>query len=207
MAALRNRDQIEGQFGRRLGRLSARHRAELEGLLGDPPNPASVPADFWARVERETEEELAILLLLVLVAAADEHGMDHDAASVAALGIAGDRAATVAASYARTGRDMLATAAQRWLQQAEPPRLPDLRATTLSIFGPDRIAGLAVTETTAMVSAGGELAVRQTVGLAVSDLWITEDDGKVCPICRPLDHATRPVWSAKFPDGPPAHPI
>ncbi|MFG0239844.1 MAG: hypothetical protein ACF8CY_02145, partial [Gimesia chilikensis] len=61
---LRNREQIEADFYGELQKLSRKHRQELAAHLGDPPNPDRVPASFWERVEKEREQQLAMILLL-----------------------------------------------------------------------------------------------------------------------------------------------
>lgn len=43
-------------------------------------------------------------------------------------------------------------------------------------------------------------------GDAGDDIWMTEEDARVCPICGPLHGSRRRVWGRIFPDGPPAHP-
>lgn len=68
------------------------------------------------------------------------------------------------------------------------------------------------TETTAAATAGGEDAVAGRraesgkVAQADKDIWWTEQDAKVCPICEPLHGKERTTWSRHFPKGPPAHP-
>ena len=74
-------------------------------------------------------------------------------------------------------------------------------------FSPSDVIRDAVTETTAAQSIGAETAMKlDPFGLSNDDIWITEYDAKVCPICRPLHERKREVWEAQFPDGPPAHP-
>ena len=41
---------------------------------------------------------------------------------------------------------------------------------------------------------------------ALTAIWVTERDGRVCPICRPLDGQVDVDWEDQFPNGPPAHP-
>lgn len=73
MAALANRDEIEKDFALRLSRVQTRHRKELEGLLGNPPDPANVPQWFWDKVEKENRETMTAILLLIFLTAADQH--------------------------------------------------------------------------------------------------------------------------------------
>lgn len=67
------RTRHEERFAERFARLSARHKRELKQLLGTPPDPRNIPAEFWERVKQETEEEAAALLLLILMAGSSQY--------------------------------------------------------------------------------------------------------------------------------------
>lgn len=95
----------------------------------------------------------------------------------------------------------------------EPPTTPrqkptvtktEIQQTAVSIFGPDRDVSIAVSETTTAATEGGEAAAGETFGISSDDVWWTEDDQKVCPICKPLHRTKR--GSKKWRIGPPAHP-
>lgn len=204
MAELTARDAHEADFARKLGTLSARHRQELQAILDRRRDDAErfergerfdftidsrELADFWRRVQRETEEQLFLVLYLLFLASADQHAPRSDATFGEAGRWAANRAEQVAAGYADHGAQLLA--------QGTAPA---------SIFSPERIAGIAVTETTAAVSAGGEFAVAQAGGLSEEDYWYTKDDNRVCPICGPLHGRPRSTWTSVVPEGPPAHP-
>ena len=92
-------------------------------------------------------------------------------------------------------------------------------------MGPDRDAVTAATETTtaAVNGTGGIEPIVNDAGFALRRRWHTEKDGKVCPICRPLDGkwmefvelvlqnvtapgGTRAIDSIVQNGGPPAHP-
>ncbi len=209
MANLQDRDGFERKFATLLGRLSAKHRRELAALLGAPPDVANVPASFWERVRRETEEELLAMLLLIYIASATQHGLGSERASTLGLTWAASRASEVARGYSEHSRDRTNTAGREWREQTDRGDAPSKAAVgdrLVSVFGPSRVEGIAVSETTNAVSAGGEAAVEELVGIDELDTWFTEGDGKVCPICRPLHGKKRGVWSRKFPSGPGAHP-
>lgn len=199
---LRNRDQIEAKFGRRLGKLSRRHAAELEKLLGNPPDVTRVPSAFWVRVEQEQREELAAILLLIFIAAASQHGLGN--ATQQGQAWASGRAQQVASGFVSHSRERLEAHGQEWRQ--EEPKTAQVRERIKQLFGPSRIESLVVSETTAAASEGGETAIRDTVGVSEGDTWFTVRDSKVCPICEPLHRAERSRWSRFFPGGPPAHP-
>jgi hypothetical protein len=217
MADFLARSEYETEFARRLGRLSNRHRQELESYLGNPPDPANVPQEFWDKVQRETEEEFMLLMLLIFAASAMQHGLPEDAARRQADQWAQGQAPQLAADYVVNSRDMLERGAAALnagqsngqvgeLKSRGPVPRSAVTELTISIFGPARVENIAISETTDAATAGGEAAIAQTVGQSPEDLWITEDDGKVCKICRPLHRQPRRVWAVQFPNGPKAHP-
>lgn len=146
-----------------------------------------------------------------------------------------ERSREVADSYATTSRERFQTFADevRTIQTApasttvDPPtipnnappiptvrRLPDLTPEEREritrgfdkVFGKGRAKSIAITETTQAQSAGGDAGVRHTFGTSLGDLWITENDARVCPICSPLHRTRREFWGLKYVNGPPAHP-
>ena len=111
-----NRRESESEYADRLKKLSKRHRRELRRLLGDPPDPANVPGEFWDKIEREMEEENATLLFLLFLASARFHAFGtysekgQDTGVVATLEqqaqtYRDSRAKSVARSYAQTSRE------------------------------------------------------------------------------------------------------
>jgi hypothetical protein len=236
MAALSTRDDLEADFAAGLAKLSERHRRELAKLLGDPPDIANVPDEFWRRVEREAEATAAVTMLLIFLAAADEHGFTGDAAAVAGQGYVVNRAAFFGASWAETSRSILATASDRWRMQRrrgldeiapgtdgatagggvagiDPAEIDDV---LLSIFGPDRVANAAVTETTAAEYGGGNVAAEAS-GKVFVRIW--QHGGfrprrhagaahDPCTQCTPLLGLSEAEWTLIHPDlaGPPLHP-
>lgn len=211
---LANRSQVEQDFARKFAALSARHRRELVRFLGNPPDPGRVLPEFWARVKRETEEEAAALMLLVILKGSEQYTRRLEPA-IAESGRdveqvrqqiedgsrrwAADRARDFAQDYVdhgiqivgKIGSDPLALVPDDYIEQT---------------FGPARVDSIAVTETTLAASAAGEVAVDATVGRSDGDTWYTVEDQRVCPICSPLHQQPRSKWSRFFPVGPPAHP-
>lgn len=213
---LANRASAEARVEREMGRLSERHRKELVRLLGNPPDPANVPAEFWERVERERRDELLLLLLLLFLLSARQHGAtDKQAASAAAEQFARARAGKLSRDFVSITREKLDARRLAWEDarrkaaeagEPDPIGVEDAREAGRDIFAPSRDEAVAITEVTSATSAGGEWAVKQAGEASDDDLWITEADGKVCEICSPLHRTKRGRWSGKFPEGPPAHP-
>lgn len=78
-------------------------------------------------------------------------------------------------------------------------------------LGPKQAEAIAITETTSANSKGESAAKKEAERKMpdvekVIEVWQTEQDAKVCPICRPLHGTTWRVWAERFPSGPPAHP-
>jgi hypothetical protein len=226
---LPNRDQLEADLAKQLARVSARHRAELEQLLGNPPDASRVPAAFWLNVQKEAQSELTAALALIFATSAEQSGLAAEDASLAALGWAEQRAAEISVGWAEHGVAMLETSDAAWRNRIDQQRQQqqidagdrqpaigqqvtsspitrrEIRETSNRIFGPSRVEGVAVTETTNARSMGAEIGIEATVGLSDDDMWVTR--GKhPCEVCIPLNGTLRPYWSRYYPDGPTAHP-
>lgn len=208
---LPNRGKLESEFARKTASMMGRHRRELASLLGHPPDVRNVPDSFWVKVQKETEEEISALLLLIFIASSQQHSPQGSGSIFQGfLDSAGKqwsegRARFVSQSYVQNSRERLEELGTRWAENPETPKA-DISQDLVSLFGPDRAEGMAITEGTGAISAGGEAAIGQAGGISSGDLWITERDAKVCPICSPLHETDRNEWSLKFPSGPPAHP-
>lgn len=256
---LPNRPQLEEQIADRLADLSTRQRHELEDLLGTPPRYSNVPQEFWDRVRRENEEELAAILLLLFAMSADYHATlagDETPRTRQVLAATADRWAT---QRAREVTKDYIDSAQRYVAEKLPdeptrpaapeetpespePIRPDqqtpgqelppetqpvapgepgtsvedwLQRVMINTFGPANDARRALDEVTAAQTAGGEEAVRRTVGLSIRDRWRT-NPGRLpgslklsrtgpCPICKPMDGVRRLGWIDPRGPGPWIH--
>jgi len=78
------------------------------------------------------------------------------------------------------------------------------------VFNPSRAKTVAASEVTASITAGeretADDITNKTDGKTLTPRWQTEQDSKVCPICRPLHGLTEDDWPEALRDGPPAHP-
>lgn len=200
MAEVPNRRDFEQQLGRSLGLVTIRRLRELKRLLGRPPRMANVPASFWTDLRNEIDSQLSAILLLIFIAAADEEGQPDSTA--AAQQYASRRSSLAASWVVDSARDRLASAEASAIAD---PGMPDVATVIDVVFTPERIDVIATTEITAAQSAGTDYGIWTTRGLSERDLWITEDDGSVCKICRPLHQVGRSIWTRQFPAGPPAH--
>lgn len=240
---LANRMELEADFARKLSRVSSRHRRELIDLLGSPPDPRNVPETFWAKVKDEQEKEVTAALLLLFMASFEQHSElflpgDLQAAVLDTGRDAGSRWATERASklagqYVDRSRAKLAQLERRWygpdfqikrvFGELKAPGSGQVQSGAIEIFGPDRDATIATTETTGAQTAGTGRAVGAAgeLGVIVTVTWFTELDGRVCPICKPLHGQQMKNWEGalasagvdpQFFDainangGPPIHP-
>lgn len=196
-----NRDKLEAEYFRNLNQLSSRHRRELKALLGDSPDLGRVPQAFWQKVEKEREDEIAAILILLFLLAGDRmrQGTNATTSEQQAETFARTHARRVSSSYTRHSIERLTTK----LSEPEPPPTGQI---VDDVFSDERDENIVVTTTTEARQAGAEDAVQEFNATSPDDTWVTEKDARVCPICRPLDGTKRDNWTRKFPSGPPAHP-
>lgn len=209
-----DRDKRDREATALLLLLLLRHQEELKRLLGNPPDVANVPDEFWNRVRTETEQTLNPILLLVFIASAAAHDASGpeqaDAAFREGSAWAASQARDVAEAYTQTSRDLLGKDSADWqARQAQSEQISagEIDERTAAIFGTVRATRLASDAVTAAQTRGGEWAVSEYSSLSDNDTWHTIGDDRVCPVCEPLDGQIRSVWSTMFPDGPPAHPL
>ena len=101
-----------------------------------------------------------------------------------------------------------------WLNPYEPrePTKKEIRELLDHTFGPKRVEGVAITETTRAQYEGGEAAIEATVGISSEDEWRVQEsspgvpDEKVCPLCRSVNRVKRKDWPWRLNEGPPCHP-
>jgi len=223
---IKDREKHEATFRGKLHKLSVKHRRELLTLLGNPPSIDNVPASFWERVQREQEAELIASLLLIYIAAGTQLGLTDSQAQAVATPRAQARARSISNEFVENSRQQLRKHSELWrlkIQKAQaelnqagqrptPQKPPvtkgDVIEKVSSVFGKDRAARMATTDTTRTRSDAAETIMKATNRESEGDLWRTRPGLSMtgpCPICRPLNGQPRSVWSAQFPSGPPAH--
>lgn len=202
---LPNRMAIEGDFQAEMEKLHAKQERELVNLMGNPPSMANVPETYWQKNKREIEALLLLFLAGVFATSANAHGAKR--AHLKSNQWVQSRAAQVAEQHVRKTRETLRQQQQEWQAQESPnQQRRSARDSVRTQFEPSRAENVAASETTAATSAGAETGVRERDAVSQSDRWRTEEDGRVCPVCSPLNGSTRRRWSRFFPSGPPAHP-
>ena len=182
--------------------LAAAIMLRWEDFLDTWPNPD------WSAFEAATRESL------------EEQGEETYVAAAAVLfgqvGHGGANLSSEAAAWAKGRADEIApeitgTTRRRLaeIQENKDQSAADLAAAILLVISLQRIEMIAVTETTAAITAGQQRAadmIETDEGLEFAEIWHTADDDGVCEVCEPLDGTGREIWGLVSPMGPGVHP-
>ena len=200
------------EIERKLARvLSKDLRVELDKLLnylGDPPNLANVPAEYWQGGWKDIQKDVEPILVDTYIDAA------MDLAEGIGIGIDWGLANNAAANWARTN---LSELLQKMFQTTydgvnetvprfytEQWTIDDLTRHLERWHSPRRAELIATTETTRAVVEGERAAVDQMTketGIELVPIWLTANDEMVCPVCGPRHK--KPITDGVF---PPLHP-
>lgn len=207
--------ELKDDAERKLARLlQARLNGQFEEvmrLLGDPPNLANLPPDFW-----ETQAGLMLssirpqLAQLAAQMATDEIangiGVSWDLVNAAAVQWAEAYTYTLVRGITDTTARTISDAVTRYYRE-QGRTVGDLASELEPWFGRVRAERIAVTEIT-RAAAEGERIIEQeaaAVGMRLEPVWHTSRDELVCTICGPNDDKRRSEgWTVG--DIPPAHP-
>lgn len=204
MMELPDRQQRDESASELVALMLLRFRAEIAGMLGDPPDFANISDEDLRRLEEEAAVILFLILLRTFVASAELHGATGAERQAAALAAG----LTWARAEAERRAGLITETTRRRLREAADDGLSSAGADGLldELFGLRRAILIASDAITAGQHQGAEFAVdRFGGGLSAEDVWHTADDP--CPVCSPLDGLPRPEWEASFPAGPPVHPF
>ena len=222
---LANRLRLERSLAARVARALGVQEEQLFELLGDPPDLANVPPEFWREANRDMRRAVGGLLQR----AYQERALDLMDAQPIAIdqavlnGMAADwqrlYAAEFATSINRTTRNAVAQQIAAFYD--EGLTMGELRdriaRSPAHVFDRTRAGMIASTEVT-RAAVEGELAMAdylRSQGVPLRAVWVTMRDELVCPVCGPLDGVaaipnTRPPQfehpeMGRLPP-PPAHP-
>lgn len=203
-----NRDELERKLARVLGRDL---RAELQKLLdylGDPPQLANVPNEYWNNgwrdIQKDVEPVLRDIYLRQAQGLMDEVGIgvEWDLVNTAASQWARQNTESILQQLFNTRYEHLNTTIPRFYEEGW--NLGQLRAELENWYSPVRAEMIAITETTRAAVEGERAFVeglmRQS-GVRMIPIWQTANDEIVCTICGPK-HG-KEITDGKF---PPAHP-
>ena len=200
------------EIERKLARvLSKDLRGELDKLLnylGDLPNLANVPAEYWQGGWNDIQKDVEPILVDTYIDAA------MDLADGIGIGIDWGLANNTAANWARTNlSDLLQKMFQTTYEGVNEtvPRfftenrtIEDLTRHLERWHSPRRAELIATTETTRAGVEGERAAVEQMTketGIELVPIWLTANDEMVCPVCGPRHK--KPITDGVF---PPLHP-
>jgi hypothetical protein len=189
MADLPNRDELEGEFARKLGRASREILNKILDILGDKPDLSKITEDVWIEI-RQLYEAVVIGGLEKIFAAAAQDRMDTVGVGVDWT-LVNEQAARWATEY---GFDLvrgMTDNRRRFLQNSIADfnrtgmTMGDLRERLSREFGVVRAAAIAETETTRAASEGRRVVVRELEknGVRFRKVIRTNEDSRVCPIC------------------------
>jgi hypothetical protein len=188
-----NRADLEAELARRFSKLSAAHRRELMGLLGNPPNIGNVPAAFWEKVAAELNGSFVPFLAQIFLDSAER--ILPDLPIGVDWGLVNERAANWARQYSYELIRNITNTSRRATQEAVAAFFErgqtrgDLEAALTRLFGPTRASMIAVTEVT-RASVRGEQQIALELareGIQMIPVFATSNDELVCSICGPLN--------------------
>ena len=107
MPELIDRENWEADFAKRFGKVARRHMREFRRLLGEPADIANVPQEFYDRMQRESDDALWPILLLLFGTSAEQHGWIGDLMGLAAYGWAIERADRLSQQWTESTRNRL----------------------------------------------------------------------------------------------------
>jgi len=209
MADFSRREEFERRLARALGRTQQEIQRLVMETLGNPPDLNNLSPAFWEDIAGRLQGIMQPLLEGAFMA----HALDLVGAQTVGIDVAivNQRAAAWARQYSFDLVRGITDKTRASLQESivgfftDQRTLGDLEASIAPLFGPVRAEMIAITETTRAATAGEMMFAEelQKMGLATTQIWQTNNDDLVCPICGPLNQ-TRQGSGWTLP--PPAHP-
>jgi len=207
MAELPNREELEAILAKAVGKEFALEFEELMAALGEPPDPANLPSEFWeGKRMRATVEPL--LMNTFLVSAEDAMiqltiGVDWGLVNQSAIDWASRYTFDLVTGINNTSRGVIQRGIDAYFRDGLSNK--ELASLLEPTFGPVRAEMIAVTETTRASVEGGREIDRQiekdNPNIRMIPIWLTANDDRVCPICGPRHN--QPITNGEY---PPAHP-
>lgn len=234
MPPVPNRDELERELARKLGRLFsgfAGHLLEILDQYGFDVN--RIPASVWAGLTQEEKTILIPFLERVALESAEQLiastniGVDWALVNQAAADWARSYSTLLAGQIESTSRGAIASSIRNSIAsffeeglsfdqltarlEADPNLAKlftrDVRDKLGRVYGPNRAEMIARTEVTRASVEGQRFTALEyeKLGITMVEVWQTRNDEIVCPICGPRHGKKEGDGWTRY-DGPPAHP-
>jgi hypothetical protein len=209
MSDIPNREELEERLARAVGGQFRGQLRELLDLMGDPPDLASVPLDFWDNGGKEMRGVVIPVLAdiyqgqaLILVREI-QMGIEWGLINQRSIDWAGTYAFDLVSGLTDRTRRVVQDAFDIYYRDAlSKKELIDLLTPA---FGPVRAEMIAITEVTRAAVEGERALVdeieRANPNIRMTPIWQTANDERVCPVCG--ERHDKPIEDGEF---PPAHP-
>jgi len=184
------RDQYETEIAQAMAKALLKNKRLVKAALGDSVNRDALTNEVWDTARAAYGQTLEPLLEVVFAGAAT-------ASSEAGVGLSWDlineRAAAWARQYASSLANGLVNTEQRVVYDAvtrfyeERLTLGDLNAKLERLYGSQRAADVAITETTRAAVEGDRIYVAELakMGARMRGIVETNADERVCSVCGP----------------------
>lgn len=200
---MEDRDSQERRIARDLSRVFDTHFEEIMDLLGDPPDIANIPMDYWDRYEVDIRNvmspEMNEIFFDTFMHSLDSFGLavDTGSGSIAALEFVEKYEFDMIKKIVSTTRRNVDKEAKEFVRehvteylQDGTVNIHDLAQRLHRYYSPVRAEMIAITEVT-RATVEGRRAVGKEIqgetGTKFDEVWITANDEIVreCPICWP----------------------
>lgn len=191
MPDITNRDDLEREYGRVLGRLLKKRGNQIFAALGDPPNVENITPEIWEELGAEMAAGLLPLSERTFVQAATT--LMAQAPMSVEWALVNQRAADWARGYlfdlvkgiTETDRGALQSAISNYFEFGQT--MGDLTRKLEQIYSPVRAEMIAVTEVTRAASEGEQAIAKELAqsGIEMVPVWQTNNDELVCELCGP----------------------
>ncbi len=191
MADVANREDLEAQIARLVGRVLGSQRKQIVEWLGDPPKAENITAERWEELAKEMRGALGPELQKLFISQAEAMladvpaGVDWALVNKAAADWASRYTFELVKGITDNSRAALQSAVSAYFEQGQTiGQLEDAIAPT---FGPVRAEAIAVTEVTRAAMEGEAETVKELAaeGIEMVAVWQTRNDELVCTICGP----------------------
>lgn len=206
-----DREALEKLLAAVVGREMRKQLQELLDLLGDPPNISNVTEAYWANGGHALRQSVEPVLRDIYLQQAQAQlglttiGVDWALVNQDAVNWARDYSFELVSHITDNNRVLLQNSIGSFFN--EPMTIGDLQGRLEGAFGPVRAEMISITEVTRAAVEGEQAVVDKLIadnpGIVAIDIWQTNRDDRVCPICGPRHNKKR---GNGWVDNPPAHP-